>query len=230
MTDQCSMPPVMKNESSKSRKFTRKKDNKKRKDTFRHEKALPPVTKKQKKSDHLKGMIIAVSTLQQDDNATNSLTPVADNNTTVGNNSELSYKAVAEECRSAGAQISSQIHKRVNCLLCTENAIAQLTQRVRKAQKKNIPLVDVAWLRKCQKESKRVDFGPFLLKSPTESKKAGVTAANNEDIGNESDNSVSREAPDPDAGWTSPVELGCCCLCHEQNWEKCDWCGDSCNS
>lgn len=30
----------------------------------------------------------------------------------------------------------------------------------------------------------------------------------------------------PDSGWTSPVDVGCCCVCHENGDADCEWCTD----
>ena len=33
--------------------------------------------------------------------------------------------------------------------------------------------------------------------------------------------------PDDNAGWTDPVSIGCCCVCHENGTTKyCPWCVD----
>ena len=33
---------------------------------------------------------------------------------------------------------------------------------------------------------------------------------------------------DPDAGWSEPISLDCCCVCHETGRTDCEWCLD-CN-
>lgn len=220
------MPPTQPSpKTTKKMKKTKKRaiaDNTKDDD----DDSLPQKKAKKASVLLLKGMIIGVSTLQGEDNNDN-------NDNTRSNNPELSYKTVTETCRNLGAQISSQIHKRVHCVLCTESAVQQLTQRVRKAHKKHIPLVNVTWLEQCQEETRRFDFDKFLLPYPDiPSTGSGDDGTNKQkaiktptaDHGNSGEEATN----DPNAGWSSPVELGCCCVCHEQNWEKCDWCGDSC--
>ena len=223
------MPPTTTQDESKAnlQPQTQQSTNKskKRKQNVNEDTSLQQHTnKKQKKSTPLKGMIIGISTLQNDNS--DAKDNINDQHSTK-NSSEVSYKMVAEACRIAGARISSQIHKKVNVVLCTKNAVDQLTQRVRKAKKKNIPLVDLSWLEKCQQEGRKVDHEPFLLKAPdtavAEQNASRAIQQNEEAL----DTNI-EHPPDPNAGWSSPAELGCCCICHEEDWDKCDWCGDSC--
>ena len=183
------------------------------------------------KSSILSGIILAVSTLQTNDTTNEKDTQHQRKETTP--DTELSYRAVTEHCRTAGATVSSQVHKKVKCVLCTPAAVKQATQRVRKAQKKAIPLVDVAWLFACLHQTKRLDFDAYLLDYPEPPKEStGSTSKNkkNDDTNEDGENDVeSVDAKDvPDAGWTEAVDVGCCCVCHENGDTDCPWCTD-CN-
>lgn len=176
-----------------------------------------------KKTSILSGMTIAVSTLQNDGGDKDNSTPMKMTKVdTRSHEQQLSYKAVTDNCRTAGATVSSQVHKKVKCVLCTPAAVAQATQRVRKAQKKSIPLVDVAWLFACLKQSKRLQFGAYLLDYPP------VSSSGTDNDGEVHVESVdARDIPE-DAGWTEAVNVGCCCVCHENGDTDCQWC-TSCN-
>ena len=196
----------------------------------------------------LSGMILAVSTLQNEpllgsENGTNKSSSVpterAKIDTTPSDSSrrcelppqQLSYKTVTNYCYQAGATVSSQVHKKVQCVLCTPAAVIQATQRVRKAQKKSIPLVDVAWLWSCLQQSKRLDFDAYLLDYPTKvppptttSKSDDSNSSNGISSGEVHVESVDvREIPE-DAGWSEAVDVGCCCVCHENGDTDCPWC------
>ena len=158
----------------------------------------------------LNGMIVAVSTLDVKGQSH------AD--------SQSSYKAVAELCESLGATITGQLHRRVSCLVCNQTAVNNATQRVRKAVKKSVPLVDVAWVRQCREQQKRVDLERFRLDDV-----AGKVIDSR--VVKDSEITVTYAEADelPANGWSEPASLGCCCVCHENGDDKCPWCTD-CNA
>ena len=97
--------------------------------------------------------------------------------------------------------------------------------------KRNVDIVHVDWVKVCLETGVRVDAQKYLMKSrarelmdekeKAESKTICVEKTIND--GYESD------IPDEnDAGWTSPVQLDCCCVCHENGDENCPWCTE-CN-
>lgn len=190
----------------------------------------PSESNKRRKSATgiLSGMLIAVSTLQT------AKTEETEETTSSSSPCDVSYRTVTEACRNAGATVSSQIHKKVKCVLCTKSAIAQATQRVRKAQKKGIPLVDVAWLYECLKMKEKLPFDSYLLDYPTaithheedqETHKKSRDKQKSEDSENNENQDVD-EKDIPDSGWSSPVDVGCCCVCHENGDTNCSWCTD----
>lgn len=185
--------------------------------------------KRTKKSLPLRGLIIAISTIQsaeqEEDTTKDQVTKTTEN---------LSYKEVAEICRQAGATISGQVHRKVHCLLCSSLAIHQATQRTRKAIKKNIPLVDLAWLHQCIKEGRKLELTPFLIPSTKldqiindQNKKKQTSSSSSAAISKDNVGNDNQNDDIPESGWSSPVNLGCCCSCHEFGTTKdCEWCAD----
>lgn len=167
--------------------------------------------KRKKNPQFLSGMILAISTLQEESS---------------NSNSELSYCKVAEMVRACGAQVSGQVHKKVHCVLCTPAAITKATQRVRKGKKFKIPLVNIEWIHQCIEKGEKLPLDLFLLKYP-EVQLTTVKLQDENKNGAEDDNQSVDNDDLPDAGWTSPVDVGCCCVCHENGTEAdCEWCKD----
>jgi len=169
------------------------------------------------------GLILAISTLESKTINKESSEATSD---TYNN-----FKLISNLLKSNGATISPQIHKRVHYLVCTTQALDNLTQRVRQTLKRNVDIVHVDWVKVCLETGVRVDAQKYLMKSrarelmdekeKAESKTICVEKTIND--GYESD------IPDEnDAGWTSPVQLDCCCVCHENGDENCPWCTE-CN-
>lgn len=99
--------------------------------------------------------------------------------------------------------------------MCNATALENRTQRVRKAAKKGCILVDVEWVRRCGEEGRRVEVEGYERNL---AEKEVVTVAVEEDGGE-------GEEIDPDAGWSEPIALGCCCVCHDTG-RDCEWCLD----
>ena len=111
----------------------------------------------------------------------------------------------------------------------------QATQRVRKAYKRNIPVVELEWLRQCRLQRKRLDFECFRLDEETEAAITSWKLAASRDGGKNLPQS-SRDSPSlthevyhetnlPQSAWSDSKDLGCCCVCHENgNSADCDWC------
>ena len=110
--------------------------------------------KKQKKQQQypLQGLVVSVSTLKGDDSND-------------GSSTSYNYSDVCQSCKELGATVMGVVCKRVQFLICTQKAVEQATQRVRKAQKQNIPLVSVEWLEACGKQGQKVDIDSYRLES-----------------------------------------------------------------
>lgn len=170
----------------------------------------PKHSKKRKRNQApLKGMIVAVSTLDVKGKS--------------HANSQTSYKAVAELCQQLGASVTGQLHRRVSCLVCNETAVSNATQRVRKAVKKKVPIVDVAWLTKCQEKDERVNLEPYRLDDLA----VQVLESRINEVAEDQElvDAVPVEEL-PSSAWSVPKPLGCCCVCHENGDENCPWCTD----
>ncbi|CAM9213156.1 unnamed protein product, partial [Ascophyllum nodosum] len=76
---------------------------------------------------------------------------------------ELSRKQLETTIKSNGASVSAIIHKRVSFVVCTQGAVKDNTQKVRKANKHGIPLVSQDFLAECAKAKRVVDHTAFLI-------------------------------------------------------------------
>lgn len=142
-----------------------------------------------------------------------------------------SYKQTIDTCKECGATITRQVHKRVNALIVGDAAVQNATQRVRKAIKLCIPIVDAGWIRACADSGTRVDWAEYLrddeAKEAAEAKKAASAAAAADTASADGcDVKFDISAADANAasGWSEPVELDCCCVCHENGDLECPWC------
>mmetsp|Transcript_22039 Transcript_22039/g.24651 ORF Transcript_22039/g.24651 Transcript_22039/m.24651 type:complete len:225 (+) Transcript_22039:89-763(+) len=149
---------------------------------------------KRKKRSHrpLKGMVISVSTLK--DNSEKSL-----------DSTSSSYNDVCQSCRNLGADVINLVCKRVTILVCTEAAVKQATQRVRKAIKRKKPLVSVVWVEEVRTQGRLIDFEQYRL-----DKQAEKSIQNRHDRldGDKLHDSFKEVIPSDDAGWTEPKGLG----------------------
>lgn len=126
---------------------------------------------------------------------------------------ELSYNELVDICTKWGASCTSQVHKKVACVVATPNAIAQRTQRVRKGWRKNIPVVKVAWLLACIEERALIPYDDYRVEIPSDA------ACRLKEKGNE------KPSIKPSFIEERKLDLGCCCLCHETGeTAKCKWC------
>lgn len=173
---------------------------------------------------YLNGLTLAVST-QESTSLPND----------ASNTSLSSYKDVSALIQSLGGIVTAQVHNRVFGVICNRSSVVQNTQRVRKAVKKGLGLIDVEWLHACQMEKKRVDHIPYLLNDffkTTESER-------NKDLKNTKQHVAFSDPTEEelflmnnDVGWSKPVDLDCCCVCHDDNRDDCKWCceeGKECN-
>ena len=152
----------------------------------------------------LAGLVLSVSTLKDNVKTKNKNSSEEVDN---GNdNTSISYNKVCKSCRDLGADVIDLVCKRVNILICTEAAVRQATQRVRKAIKRNKPLVSVDWVKQCRIQGRKLDFEDYRLE------KAENVVKNQQDVSRSS--SVEDHRDDsgleaiPDSGWSEPQELG----------------------
>jgi len=175
-----------------------------------------PTKRLKRKREPLKGMVIAVSTLDVKGQS--------------HTDSQSSYKAVAELVKDLGASVTGQLHRKVSCLVCNRTAVNNATQRVRKAVKKKVPLVDVEWIRQCRDQEELVAMDPHKLDDLACGLIASRAAQGSEGA-TVTDVTVVEATELPASAWSEPASLGCCCVCHENGDDNCPWCTDpDCNA
>ena len=226
IADQSTHKDVPENESSiepsqaSKHKVAKKKRKRGKKNENRRNGDAPASAKHARVSGKkciLNGLTLAVTTL---DKKREDTSPGTD-----AQQQQLSWKNTIDKCKQYGANITSQVHKRVHALIVSDAAVRNATQRVRKAIKLGIPIVDISWIEACIKDDKRVDWTEYLrndeAKEAAESKKnAGISGGEGCDVKFD----ISAEDANATSGWSEPVELDCCCVCHENGDLECPWC------
>ena len=170
-----------------------------------------PKRKKRKKSSRrshssdpkkpLAGMTISVSISTDNTKAKDAKRRDNDDIETAPN----TYNKVCRSCKELGADVIDLVCKRVDLLICSEAAVRQATQRVRKAIKRSKPLVSVTWLEQCRKQGRKMDIEEYRL-----DKNAKDAIQNREDrlrLLEDTLDDTNYEAI-PGAGWSEPKELG----------------------
>lgn len=177
---------------------------------------IAPKNAQKKQKNPLNGIILAITTCEGNDTDAPST------------QKEFTYKEACKFAQSMGASTTAQVHNRVYAVVCNKSAVYQSTQRVRKALKKNIPIIDIQWLLECQKERKRVDPMNFVLTDEAkelankrqEIQESKAREVKEVDVADESDEEALQNAN----GWSEPVQYGCCCVCHDDDRDDCKWC------
>jgi twin BRCT domain len=172
----------------------------------------------------LKGKIVALSSALSKAERRNSTNVEEEERTNASMNArgevltptyQPSYQDLAILCHSAGAEVTAMVHRRVFCLIVTDAAAKQNTQKIRKARKYGVPIVKVAWLRDCLAQRKVVPFE--LVEVP--SRMSWISSTTNAGL-------VKLQSTAPEEEGRT-VDLGCCCACHELGTTStCQWCVD----
>jgi len=187
----------------------------------------------------LNGLTLAISTLECKQSHNDNDNDNDNTNTNTNKKEEMTYKKASSIAEELGAVTTAQVHNRVFAVICNKSAIQQSTQRVRKALKKCIPLIDIQWLLKCRETRQRVDHKDYLLtndasavvakreKIAKDALVARSCCVKEVDVEDESDNEILNS----DIGWSEPVSLDCCCVCHDDDRDDCKWCSgeEKCN-
>lgn len=185
---------------------------------LRQEKEKEP-TKKKNTSDHstlLQNRVFSVS----------STCPAGD---------QFAYKAVIALVKSLGGKISPTVHKRVYAVLATEESISKQTQRVRKAVKKNIPLLRPEYLLESQTQNQMLPLKEYIYPEEVVQKliddaeaaeeiEAKRVAQIADAMGEDDQEDVVVENGTLADIADKPTE--CYCSCHELNTPDCPWCPD----
>lgn len=197
------------------------------------------------------GMLVAVSnfnsTSETEEEARGGSTSIAHDVPDVGNQEHYSYKGIAQRLRTGGAKVSSQVHKRIHALIAsnvtsynhreytlTARSTPILTQRIRKALKFNIPIVDVSWVEDSMNKGQRLDMQPYLfnrnavtIDTQMATKRAQAHAKEPRTSNQDSpENDQSGGSTTTNKNTNSSISLGCCCACHdcENAVYDCPWC------
>ena len=128
----------------------------------------------------------------------------------------FSFADVAARCAALGGKYSATVHKKVAVLLATPGAVERRTQRVRKAAKLGVAIVDAAsYLRACD-GGRRPDAADHALR-PADGAAPAVEPP-----------AACPKAVDinSDAYWAGAVTYdgGCSCACHDEGKASCEWC------
>ncbi|GKY96526.1 hypothetical protein MPSEU_000612200 [Mayamaea pseudoterrestris] len=164
----------------------------------------------------LQNMLIAVTSAssQETDTLTSSSTTTQH---------EPHYKDICKLCEFAGAKVTSQVHRKVNCVVATEAATISATQRVRKAWSKGIPVVSVAWARDCISADKLVSMEDFRFHAPV---KADIVSGKSDSVEAKLYKALDETVATKEETSARVLDLGCCCACHELGTLGCPWCAD----
>ncbi len=158
------------------------------------------------KANILNNMSIAVSTI--DPSNVHSKEP------------ESRYTKTCALLMSLGARISPTVSKKTTLLLTTQTAREALTQKVRKAVKRGVKVVDEAWIEECQKQGAAVDTKEWDLTSSCSSMASCRASVSHVEIVDEKDAAGLK--------WSEGVCFGCSCVCHENHVAgavtECEWC------
>ena len=170
------------------------------------------------------GLVVALSALESKHDPKDEIAAVTAVDE-AGGDPYQNYKMLKQLLQSLGATISPQVHKRVHYLISTDSAVQNLTQRVRQANKRNVDVVDIAWVKECREKGRRVKVDDYLCNELVE---CLVAEKEKRDRGSKKICTSSDVVQIDGAGWSTPVHLDCCCVCHENGDDDCPWCTD-CN-
>eukprot|EP00611_Tribonema_gayanum_P028924 TRINITY_DN7591_c0_g1_i2.p2 TRINITY_DN7591_c0_g1~~TRINITY_DN7591_c0_g1_i2.p2 ORF type:complete len:158 (-),score=46.16 TRINITY_DN7591_c0_g1_i2:14-487(-) len=84
-----------------------------------------------------------------------------------------------------GGQVSNIVHSRVSYVVCNAEAVANNTQRVRKAARFAIPVVSEAFVVESAAQQKLLDWKPYALASGTSDAGAAASDLNERQQGQE---------------------------------------------
>ncbi|KAG7371619.1 BRCA1 C Terminus BRCT domain containing protein [Nitzschia inconspicua] len=188
------------------------------------------------KNKPLSGMTISVSTLQTSALSTETTTTTSTSTTTTSTvPSPSSYQQVCEICRELGATISKLVSKRIDVVVCSPEAVQKATQRVRKAIKRNKPIVSLDWIYACRRNNTdgrycKVDMTPYRLEKEALNAmehRLDNSSTNHNNQHNTNTTSSNGQSTSQENFMERTLDLGCCCVCHEQGTTNdCPWCQD----
>lgn len=190
--------------------------------------------------------IVVVTTLQQQQESSDSNSTLLNDETTNEDappdttnndiNGELTigntYKSVASFVQQQlGATITHQVHSRVYCVIASPQAIQEPTQRIRKAWKRNIPVVTTQYIYDCVQQQNIIPI-PTVNEMPNKYRILPSSSASKSSSTTKKTLSTPSEPVNHDDNVDTPeriIDLGCCCICHDNDNttnDPCEWCID----
>lgn len=161
----------------------------------------------------------------------------------------VSYNDMKRMIEELGGKISSTVHKKVDFLVASENAVASATQRIRKAEKYSVPVVRMGMIDHCYvNKSMPTDLSKFVFANISEliakykentrasGSGGGVAASVSvDDAGDITGSSRKKRKAEAVASGGSGVSyepfefkssavFECACICHDHGEPSCSWC------
>lgn len=146
------------------------------------------------------------------------------------------YSSICNAIKEIGGTVCGTVHRKVSYVVATQAAIQQNTQKIRKASKHNIKIVDIFYIEKCKSAGKILPLEKFLLK-PNSIRKRKRNALSSSEQKQQCDNkekkmkkiATNSDRNNDDA--TKSFDLGCCCICHGDDPQvdvvlPCPWCAN----
>lgn len=127
-----------------------------------------------------------------------------------------------------GATYSRNVHKRVNYLVVSEDAVVRNTQSVRKAAKRSVPMVKAEFLVACKTARSRVDHTPYVVTGKQADGMHTKQKLDSEIHVNELKEAKGDLKSKVLMEHAQTFDLGCCCACHDLKSNDCEWCHDVC--
>eukprot|EP00037_Helgoeca_nana_P009087 m.80035 g.80035 ORF g.80035 m.80035 type:complete len:230 (+) comp19339_c0_seq1:171-860(+) len=124
-----------------------------------------------------------------------------------------------------GATYSPTVHRRLDVLVASSEAVRMQTQRVRKAMKFRVPIVKLGWVLSCEAAGAWVDPLLFSWPPPVPRQPREPTPSDPAPSGKRSLESSATQSSAISA--TSKIEwTACYCVCHDDEDAAafCDWC------
>lgn len=183
------------------------------------------------KSKPLKGQLFCVTVNNNTREGDSNATSLAD---------DVSYNEMKRMIGELGGKISGTVHKRVDFLVASENAVLRVTQRVRKANKYSVPVVRMALVDYCYtNRTMPTDMSAFVFPNVAElCLKFATTAAQEEpdDEQQKATGSTKKKRKAIEAATSGNVAryepfefkvagvFECACICHDRGETSCSWC------
>lgn len=129
---------------------------------------------------------------------------------------DVKFADVTARCAALGGTYCATVHKNCAFLFATQGAVGRKTQRVRRAIKCKVPIVNLEYLSACESTGLRPETADFELSVEI----VEMTSGANEK------SATQRPDIDSNAYWAGSTHYdgGCSCACHDDGKASCEWC------